>query len=40
LGMRIEVIRTQDHVGRDGELVDEVVYGLDVISADQTTERA
>jgi [ribosomal protein S5]-alanine N-acetyltransferase len=30
LGMRRETIRTQDHVGRDGELVDEVVYALDL----------
>lgn len=28
LGMHREGIRTRDHVGRDGELVDEVVYGL------------
>jgi ribosomal-protein-alanine N-acetyltransferase len=27
LGMRREALRVQDHVGRDGELVDEVVYG-------------
>jgi ribosomal-protein-alanine N-acetyltransferase len=30
LGMQREALRLQDHVGRDGELVDEVVYGRDI----------
>ena len=30
LGMRRELVRIDDHVGRDGEMVDEVVYGLDI----------
>jgi RimJ/RimL family protein N-acetyltransferase len=30
LGMRREAVRRPDHVGRDGELVDEVVYGFDL----------
>jgi RimJ/RimL family protein N-acetyltransferase len=30
LGMRRESLRVQDHVGREGELVDEVVYGLNI----------
>jgi ribosomal-protein-alanine N-acetyltransferase len=30
LGMRREALRAQDHVGRDGEPVDEVVYGRNI----------
>jgi ribosomal-protein-alanine N-acetyltransferase len=30
LGMRREIVRVADHVGRDGKLVDQVVYVLDV----------
>jgi ribosomal-protein-alanine N-acetyltransferase len=30
LGTRREAIRVDDHAGRDGERVDEVVYGMDV----------
>jgi RimJ/RimL family protein N-acetyltransferase len=30
LGMQREALRVKDHVGRDGELVDEVVYGLNI----------
>jgi RimJ/RimL family protein N-acetyltransferase len=30
LGMRRDAVRLGDHVGRDGELVDEVVYSFDV----------
>jgi RimJ/RimL family protein N-acetyltransferase len=30
LGMRQEAVRVGDHVGRAGELVDEVVYGLNL----------
>jgi [ribosomal protein S5]-alanine N-acetyltransferase len=30
LGMQREAVRVEDHVGRDGELIDEVVYGLNV----------
>jgi RimJ/RimL family protein N-acetyltransferase len=30
LGMERESLRVGDHVGRDGELVDEVVYGVRV----------
>jgi RimJ/RimL family protein N-acetyltransferase len=33
LGMEREAIRIGDHVGRNGELVDEVVYGIDLASA-------
>jgi ribosomal-protein-alanine N-acetyltransferase len=29
LGMQREALRVEDHVGRDGEWIDEVVYGLD-----------
>lgn len=28
LGMQREAVRAGDHVGRDGALVDEVVYGM------------
>jgi ribosomal-protein-alanine N-acetyltransferase len=35
LGMRREAIRHGDHAGRDGELVDEVVYGLDPASLER-----
>jgi RimJ/RimL family protein N-acetyltransferase len=28
LGMQREAVRVEDHAGRDGELVDEVIYGL------------
>jgi RimJ/RimL family protein N-acetyltransferase len=28
LGMQREILRARDHVGRGGELIDEVVYGL------------
>ena len=30
LGMRRESVRVADHIGRHGEAVDEVVYGLEV----------
>jgi len=30
LGMQREAVRTEDHVGRDGRPVDEVVYGLNL----------
>jgi ribosomal-protein-alanine N-acetyltransferase len=30
LGLRREIIRARDHLGRNGEPVDEVVYGLDL----------
>ena len=30
LGMKREALRVEDHVGRDGELTDEVVYGLNI----------
>jgi [ribosomal protein S5]-alanine N-acetyltransferase len=30
LGMQQEALRVGDHVGRDGEMVDEVVYGLNL----------
>jgi [ribosomal protein S5]-alanine N-acetyltransferase len=30
LGMQQEVLRVDDHMGRDGEMVDEVVYGLNL----------
>jgi len=30
LGMRRECVRIADHVGRDGNPVDEVVYGMNV----------
>ena len=30
LGLQREIIRVQDHLGRNGEPVDEVVYGLDL----------
>jgi ribosomal-protein-alanine N-acetyltransferase len=33
LGMQRELVRPGDHPGRDGEMVDEVVYGLDFIPA-------
>jgi ribosomal-protein-alanine N-acetyltransferase len=33
LGMRREGLRARDHVGRDGALVDEVVYGLDLTAS-------
>jgi ribosomal-protein-alanine N-acetyltransferase len=36
LGMRREAIRYRDHVGHDGELVDEVVYGLELASPPPT----
>jgi ribosomal-protein-alanine N-acetyltransferase len=29
LGMRRESVRVADHIGRDGKVVDQVVYGLD-----------
>jgi RimJ/RimL family protein N-acetyltransferase len=28
LGMRLEEVRVGNHIGRDGEIVQEVVYGL------------
>jgi ribosomal-protein-alanine N-acetyltransferase len=30
LGMQWEALRVKDHIGRDGEIVDEVVYGLNL----------
>jgi ribosomal-protein-alanine N-acetyltransferase len=30
LGMHLEALRVGDHIGRAGEVVDEVVYGLDL----------
>jgi ribosomal-protein-alanine N-acetyltransferase len=30
LGMRREALRLQDHVGRDGELIDEIVYSRNI----------
>ncbi|MEM7434501.1 MAG: GNAT family N-acetyltransferase [Myxococcota bacterium] len=36
LGMEPEVIRERDHVGREGDLVDEVVYGIDLEILRQT----
>jgi ribosomal-protein-alanine N-acetyltransferase len=32
LGMQREGLRVEDHVGRDGKLIDEVVYGLHLTS--------
>jgi RimJ/RimL family protein N-acetyltransferase len=34
LGMQREEVRVGDHIGRAGELVDEVVYGLNLTSTD------
>jgi len=31
LGMQREALRVGDHAGRDGKLIDEVVYGLNII---------
>jgi RimJ/RimL family protein N-acetyltransferase len=40
LGMRREIVRLADHPGRDGAMVDEVVYGIDVGSGrDKGRER-
>jgi ribosomal-protein-alanine N-acetyltransferase len=34
LGMRCEGVRVADHIGRDGAIVDEVVYGMEVGGTD------
>ena len=31
LGMQCEALRVGDHIGRDGEIVDEVVYGMNLV---------
>lgn len=31
LGMQREALRVNDHAGRDGELIDEVVYGINIL---------
>jgi [ribosomal protein S5]-alanine N-acetyltransferase len=35
LGMQQEALRAGDHVGREGEIVDEVVYGLNLAPKDK-----
>ncbi len=38
LGMRRERVRVADHVGRDGVMVDEVVYGIDLTAAQRDSQ--
>jgi ribosomal-protein-alanine N-acetyltransferase len=37
LGMQPEAVRVGDHVGRGGELVDEMVYGLNLAPIDNSS---
>ena len=37
LGMQREALRAKDHIGRAGEMVDEVVYGLNLDRGDEAS---